>query len=71
MGWTCQYDLSGFCKRVKAPCVPGMKGCTLQNSGYTFSSELPKSYEIDEEREVIKREEFRTKEEFKDFSNRF
>jgi hypothetical protein len=38
MGWTCQHDLQGQCKLVKKPCIPGMKGCTLQSSGYTFSS---------------------------------
>lgn len=44
MGWTCQHDHKGSCIRVQKPCVPGMKGCTLQNSGYTFSTG---SYEQD------------------------
>ena len=29
MGWTCQYDEKGFCKLLKVPCVPGIKGCTI------------------------------------------
>ena len=40
MGWTCQYDHQGFCKRVKTVCEPGMKGCVLQTTGIVFSSEL-------------------------------
>jgi hypothetical protein len=38
MGWTCQHDFKGFCKLIKKPCVPGMKGCTLKQSGIIFSS---------------------------------
>ncbi len=39
MGWTCQYDMKGFCKRVQKACVPGMKGCILQvHEGIVFSS---------------------------------
>ena len=41
MGWTCQHDFSGFCKRVQQPCVPGMKGCTLKGN-FIFSGELHK-----------------------------
>lgn len=29
MGWTCQHDEKGFCKLLKVPCVPGIKGCTI------------------------------------------
>ncbi len=29
MGWTCQHDLKGHCKLLNVPCVPGIKGCTL------------------------------------------
>lgn len=29
MGWTCQHDNQGFCKLLKVPCVPGIKGCTI------------------------------------------
>ena len=39
MGWSCQYDYKGYCKRVEKPCVPGMKGCTLKSSDYIFSGE--------------------------------
>ncbi len=46
MGWSCQHDYKGYCKRVERPCVPGMKGCTLQSSDYIFSGELePKKEE--------------------------
>lgn len=38
MGWTCQYDFKGYCKRVQKDCEPGMKGCILKTSGYTFST---------------------------------
>ena len=47
MGWTCQHDEAGFCKLIKKPCVPGMKGCILNKSEYTFSSG---SYEEDKKR---------------------
>jgi hypothetical protein len=29
MGWTCQHDDRGFCKLLKTPCIPGIKGCTI------------------------------------------
>jgi hypothetical protein len=38
MGWSCQHDHDGHCKRVEKACVPGMKGCTLNSSGYLFTS---------------------------------
>ena len=38
MGWTCQHDHNGYCKLIKKPCVPGMKGCILKSSEYTFST---------------------------------
>ena len=38
MGWTCQHDYKGDCKLLKKPCLPGMKGCILGKSGYTFST---------------------------------
>ena len=55
MGWTCQYDHQGFCKRVKTMCEPGMKGCILQTTGVVFSNERPNSYK--EEKEEKKSEE--------------
>lgn len=38
MGWTCQHDYNGYCKLIKKPCIPGMKGCILKSSEYTFST---------------------------------
>ncbi len=38
MGWTCQHDYKGYCKLIKKECVPGMKGCILKSSDYTFST---------------------------------
>lgn len=38
MGWTCQHDYKGYCKRVEKVCVPGMKGCTLKSSEYIFTT---------------------------------
>lgn len=38
MGWSCQHDYKGYCKLLKKECLPGMKGCTLKSSGYTFST---------------------------------
>lgn len=29
MGWTCQHDSKGYCKLLKVPCQPGLKGCTI------------------------------------------
>jgi len=40
MGWTCQHDYKGYCKRVEKPCVPGMKGCTLKGD-FTFNNSEP------------------------------
>lgn len=48
MGWSCQHDYKGYCKRVEKPCIPGMKGCTLKSSDYTFSSDEPKEYKKDD-----------------------
>ncbi len=48
MGWTCQHDYKGYCKRIEMPCVPGMKGCILKSSDYTFSDDAPKEYKKDE-----------------------
>ena len=54
MGWTCQHDYKGHCKRVDKPCVPGMKGCTLKSSDYIFSGEHRQIAEKEEpEREEI------------------
>ena len=44
MGWTCQHDFDGYCKLIKKPCVPGMKGCVLKSSEYIFTTG---SYEDD------------------------
>lgn len=38
MGWTCQHDHGGYCKLLKKPCVPGIKGCILKKSEYVFST---------------------------------
>lgn len=38
MGWSCQHDYKGYCKLLSKECLPGMKGCTLKGSGYTFST---------------------------------
>lgn len=51
MGWTCQYDFKSFCKRVQQPCIPGMNGCILKTSEYTFSSG---SYEQDKKNQQDK-----------------
>jgi hypothetical protein len=48
MGWTCQHDYQGYCKRVEKPCIPGMKGCTLKGD-FIFSTKPQK----DEEKEEI------------------
>lgn len=53
MGWSCQYDYKGHCKRVEKPCVPGMKGCILKSSDYIFSGERPQVAE----KEGLKTEE--------------
>ena len=54
MGWTCQYDLKGHCKLLNVPCVPGIKGCILGKSEYTFSTG---SYEEDKKRADEKTEQ--------------
>jgi len=55
MGWTCQHDHQGYCKLIKKPCVPGMKGCILQNSdGIVFSDgNLEKEKKKEEENNEI------------------
>jgi len=62
MGWTCQHDYKGECKLVKKPCVPGMKGCTLKSSEYTFTTG---SYEDD--KKVQDKKDEKNKEEEIDF----
>ena len=58
MGWTCQYDHKGFCKRVKTMCEPGMKGCILQTTGIVFSSQLDNNlYEHEKGKEEQRQEE--------------
>lgn len=48
MSWTCQHDDKGFCKLLKVPCVPGIKGCTLnKGASVVFSSG---DYEKDKEK---------------------
>lgn len=54
MGWTCQHDLDGYCKLLKKPCVPGIKGCILNKSEYTFSTG---NYEEDKKVAEGKKEE--------------
>lgn len=53
MGWTCQHDFKGYCKRVDKPCIPGMKGCTLKSDGFIFSTG---SYESDKKAKDTKEE---------------
>jgi hypothetical protein len=50
MGWTCQYDYKGHCKRVEKTCVPGMKGCVLNSSDYIFSGALREAPKKKEEK---------------------
>ena len=38
MGWTCQHDHQGYCKLLKKPCVPGIKGCVLKSAEYIFTT---------------------------------
>jgi len=54
MGWTCQHDLKGHCKLLNVPCVPGIKGCILGKSEYTFSTG---NYEEDKKRADEKAEQ--------------
>ncbi len=53
MGWTCQHDYKGYCKLIKKECVPGMKGCILKSSEYTFSTG---SFEEDKKRQEKQKE---------------
>ncbi len=52
MGWSCQHDYKGYCKRVEKPCVPGMKGCILKGSDYVFSG-TPEHQKEEEPKEEI------------------
>lgn len=52
MGWSCQHDYKGYCKRVEKPCVPGMRGCILKGSDYIFSGE-PEPKKEEEKKEEI------------------
>ncbi|MDO8454759.1 MAG: hypothetical protein Q7S59_09330 [Sulfurimonas sp.] len=54
MGWTCQHDFKGECKLLSKPCLPGIKGCILNKSEYTFSSG---NYEEDKKRAQEKSQE--------------
>jgi hypothetical protein len=54
MGWTCQHDHKEYCKLLKVPCSPGIKGCILKKSEYIFSSG---SYEEDKKRQDDKKED--------------
>lgn len=54
MGWTCQHDFKGECKLLNKACVPGIKGCILGKSEYTFSTG---SYEEDKKRKEEKQSE--------------
>jgi len=29
MSWSCQYEVKGYCERLKRDCQPGIKGCVL------------------------------------------
>lgn len=55
MGWTCQYDFKGYCKLLKKDCKPGIKGCVLNSSEYTFSTG---SYEEDKRAKEKGEQEF-------------
>jgi len=56
MGWTCQHDHQGYCKLLNTPCVPGIKGCTINKNadGIVFSTG---SYEDDKIKSENKKEE--------------
>ncbi|MFA6760522.1 MAG: hypothetical protein WCR69_05690 [Sulfuricurvum sp.] len=55
MGWTCQYDVKGYCKLLKQDCKPGLlKGCILGGSGYVFSTG---SYEDDKKAKEAKEDQ--------------
>lgn len=44
-GWTCQHDEKGFCKLLRVPCQPGIKGCTINKGAEVVFS--TGSYEED------------------------
>ncbi len=54
MGWTCQHDFDGYCKLIKKPCLPGMKGCVLKSSEYIFTTG---NYEDDKKAQEQKTEQ--------------
>lgn len=54
MGWTCQHDYKGYCKLLNVACEPGIKGCILKKSEYTFTTG---DYEKDKKNEDKKSEE--------------
>ena len=54
MGWSCQHDVDGYCKLLKKPCVPGIKGCILKKSEYIFTTG---SFEEDKRKADEKKEE--------------
>lgn len=51
-GWTCQHDEKGFCKLLKVPCQPGIKGCTINKGAEVLFStgSFDKDKEIAEEK---------------------
>ncbi len=49
MGWTCQHDEKGFCKLLKVPCLPGIKGCTINKGAEVVFT--TGSYEEDKQNE--------------------
>lgn len=57
MGWTCQHDHDGYCKLLKKPCLPGIKGCILQKSSegiiFTTGSFEDDKKAVDEKKEEI------------------
>jgi len=54
MGWTCQHGFDGYCKLIKKPCIPGMKGCVLKSSEYIFTTG---NYEDDKKAQEQKTEQ--------------
>lgn len=54
MGWTCQHDYKGHCKLLNVTCEPGIKGCILKKSEYTFTTG---DYEKDKKKEGDKPDE--------------
>jgi len=56
MGWTCQHDHQGYCKLLKTPCVPGIKGCILNKGNdivFTTGSYEEDKKKSDEQSEKI------------------